>query len=87
MNDSIIFTFNHQNYSRWLTVYHDKLLKLKNSNPDIYEKFKNGYFSLKPTSKPFSGIPIDLTLEQTINADAGMMMQHFFKMFLKTHAW
>ena len=54
----------------WLTVYHDKLLKLKNSHPDIYEKFKNGCFSLKQTSKPFSRIPIDLTLEQTINADA-----------------
>ena len=30
---------------------------------------KNGCFSLKSTSKPFSGIPIDLTLEQTVNAD------------------
>ena len=67
---ALFFTFNHQNYSRWLTVYHDKLLKLKNSHPDIYEKFKNGCFSLKQTSKPFSRIPIDLTLEQTINADA-----------------
>ena len=38
----LFFTFNHQNYSRWLTVYHDKLLKLKNSHPDIYEEFKNG---------------------------------------------
>ena len=24
----IFFTFNHQNYSRWLTVYHGKLLKV-----------------------------------------------------------
>ena len=64
------FTFNHQNYLRWLTVYHDKLLKLKNSHPNIYEEFKNGCFSLKRTSKPFSRIPINLTLEQTVNADA-----------------
>ena len=64
------FTFNHQNYSRWFTVYHNKLLKLKNSHLDIYEEFKNGCFSLKRTSKLFSRIPIDLTLEQTINADA-----------------
>ena len=54
----------------WLTVYHDKLLKLKNSHPNIYEEFKNGCFSLKRTSKPFSMISIDLTLEQTINTDA-----------------
>ena len=67
---ALFFTFNHQNYSRWLTVYHDKLLKLKISHPDIYEEFKNGCSSLKRKSKPFSRIPIDLTLEQTINADA-----------------
>ena len=65
---ALFFTFNHQNYSRWLTVYH-KLLKLKNSHADIYEEFENGCFSLKRTSKPFPGISIHLTLEQTINAD------------------
>ena len=65
---ALFFTFNHQNYSRWLTVYHDKLLKLKNSHCDIYEELKNGCFSLKQTSKPFSRILIDLTLEQTINS-------------------
>ena len=59
----LFFTFNHQNYLRWLIMYHDKLLKLKNSHPNIYEEFKNGCFSLKRTSKPFSRIPIDVTLE------------------------
>ena len=54
----------------WLTVYHDKLLKLKNSHPDVYEEFKSGFFSLKRTSKAFSRIPIDLNLELTVNADA-----------------
>ena len=67
---ALLFTFNHQNYSCWLAVYHDKLLKLKDSHPDIHEEFKNGCFSLKRTSKPFSRISIDLTLEQTINVDA-----------------
>ena len=66
---ALFFTFNHQNYSRWLTVYHGQLLKLKNSHPDIYEEFKNGCFSPKQKLKPFSRILIDLTLEQTINAD------------------
>lgn len=67
---ALFFTFNHQNYSRWLIVYHDKLLRLKDSHPHIYREFKDGCFSLKRTPKPFSRIPIDLTLEQTINADA-----------------
>ena len=42
---ALFFTFNHQNYSRWHTVYHEKLLKLKNSHTKIYEEFKNGCFS------------------------------------------
>ena len=36
----------------------------------VYKELKNGCFSLKRTNKPFSRLPIDLTLEQTINADA-----------------
>ena len=39
---ALFFMFNHQNYSRWLTVYHDKLFKLKNSHTEIYDEFKNG---------------------------------------------
>ena len=76
---ALFFTFNHQNYSRWLTMYHDKLLKLKNSHPNIYEEFKNGCFSPKQTSKPFSRIPIDLTLEQTINSDATCQARKVFQ--------
>ena len=51
-------------------MYHDKLLKLKNSHLNIYAEFKNGCFSLKQTSKPFSRILIDFILEKTINAYA-----------------
>ena len=67
---ALFFTFNHLKYSCSCTVYHDKLLKLKNPHPDIYEEFKNGSFSLKQTSKPFSRVPIDPVLEQTIKSDA-----------------
>uniref|UniRef100_A0ABD2WJL9 Uncharacterized protein n=1 Tax=Trichogramma kaykai TaxID=54128 RepID=A0ABD2WJL9_9HYME len=35
------------------------------------EQFKEGFLGVKRTNKPFSRIPVDLTLEQTINADAG----------------
>ena len=64
------FTFNHPNYARWLVRYHDNLLKLKSTHPQIHEEFLKGCFSLKKTTKSFSRLPIDLTLEQTINADA-----------------
>ena len=36
----------------------------------MYEDFKEGWFGIKHTSKSFSRGPTDLTLEQTINADA-----------------
>ena len=45
-------------------------MRLDKSHPEVYEEFKKGCFSLKRTKKPFSAGPIDLTLEQTINADA-----------------
>jgi hypothetical protein len=67
---NLFFTFNQPNYARWTTRYHDNLLKLKDSHPLIYENFKRGLFGIKRTEKSFSRSPIDLTLEQTINADA-----------------
>ena len=50
--------------------YHDNLLKLKNTHPQIHEEFLKGCFSLKRTTRSFSRLPIDLTLEQTVNTDA-----------------
>ena len=84
---ALFFTFSHQNYSHWLTVNHDKLLKFKNSYPDIYEEFKNGCFSLKRTSKPFSVLLIDLTLEQTINADAACQRSGIISLTNSISAW
>ena len=62
------FAFNHQNYSRWITLYHNNLTSLKDTHPNLYSEFTSGNFSIKRISKP-SKTAIDLTLEQTINAD------------------
>ena len=64
------FTFNHPNYARWLVRYHDNLLKLSETHKDVYDEFKKACFSIKRTKKDFSRLPIDLTLEQTVNTDA-----------------
>ena len=64
------FTFNHPNYARLLVRYHDNLLKLSETHKDVYDEFKKGCFGIKRTKKDFSRLPIDLTLEQTVNADA-----------------
>ena len=64
------FTLNRINYARWLVKYHDNLLKASITHPVVFQDFKNGLFQIKRVNKPFSRSSIDLTLEQTINADA-----------------
>ena len=64
------FALNRINYARWLVRYHNNLLKVSNTHPVIFQDFKNDLFAIKRTTKPFSNSPINLTLEQTINADA-----------------
>ena len=67
---NLFFSFNQPNYARWTVKYHDNLLKLPESHPQVYSEFKRKLFGIQRTTKPFSRTPIDLTLEQTINADA-----------------
>lgn len=67
---SVFFAFNHHNYARWLTRFHDNLLSMDETHPGIREYFERGIISIRRTNKNFSRIPIDLTLEQTINCDA-----------------
>ena len=64
------FCFNQPTYARRLTEYHSKLLKIKGTHPDVEKEFRSGAFGVRRSGKSFSRSPIDLTLEQTINADA-----------------
>lgn len=64
---NIFFTFNQMNYARWLVWYHSALLNIDATHPGLKNDLVIG---VKRTEKPFSRIPLDLTLEQTINADA-----------------
>lgn len=73
IND-LCFTFNlqnYENYARFLVKYVDNLLNVDDTHPGSREEFSRGSFGVKRTNKTFSRQPIDLTLEQTINADAG----------------
>ena len=67
---SLFFALNHQKYARWLVRYHDNLLKLSETHPEVYKDFQEGCFAIKRTQKDFSVLPTDLTFEQTINPDA-----------------
>ena len=64
------FAFNQPNYDRWLAEYHSKLMKIRDTHPEIEKQFRTGTFGVRRSTKSFSRVPIDLTLEQTINADA-----------------
>lgn len=64
---NLFFASNQPNYARWLTKYFDNLIKIGDSHPDLIPVIQAGCFGTKRTL-PRS--PIDLTLEQTINADA-----------------
>lgn len=67
---SLFFTFNHHNYARWLTRNHDNFTNIESTHPGLLEDFRNGAISIRRTKKQFCRSPVDLTLEQTINADA-----------------
>ncbi|GFV03418.1 uncharacterized protein TNCV_596261 [Trichonephila clavipes] len=61
---------NQPNYARWCVKYLYNLNKADETHPGLKTDFINGYLGIKRTEKPFPRIPIDLTLEQTINAEA-----------------
>ena len=64
------FALNQPNYARWLVKFQNNLLVAPDKPPEVYQEFKKGMFGIKRSSKSFSRSPIDLALEQTINADA-----------------
>ncbi|GFW32110.1 uncharacterized protein TNCV_2601361 [Trichonephila clavipes] len=66
----LFFAVNQPNYARWCVKYLDNLNKVDETHPGLKNDFMNGCFEIKRTDKPFSRIPIDLILEQTINAKA-----------------
>lgn len=67
---NLFFALNQPNYARWLFKYHYNLCKVEEIHPGLKEVFEKGSFGIKRTGKSFSRQPVDLTLEQTINADA-----------------
>ena len=70
MMTNLFFAFNQPNYSWWSVRLHNNLLRINETHTCLSAEFRNGRFGIKTMSKNFSRMPIDLTLEQTINADA-----------------
>ena len=70
----LFFATGHINYSRWLTKYQLDLLNVDDTHPGLRAILNSGCFSVRRTDHDFSRIPVNLTLEQTINADAASRM-------------
>jgi hypothetical protein len=66
----LFFDCGKVNYARWMTWYILKLLNIDNTHPGLKMVLQDGNLGIKRTNKPFSGTPIDQTLEQTANKDA-----------------
>ena len=49
-------------------------MNIDETHPGARTILKNGAFSIKRTTKPFIRNPVDLTLEQTVNANAASRM-------------
>lgn len=66
----LFFALNQPNYSRWSLMYLSNLIRLHEENSPLIAEFRRGAFGIRRTKANFARSPVDLTLEQTINADA-----------------
>ena len=66
----LFFITNHSNYARYMVRYHLNLLNMDEMYPGARSVLESCGLSVRRSDKTFCGTPVDLTLEQTINADA-----------------
>ncbi|KAK3701946.1 hypothetical protein RRG08_017837 [Elysia crispata] len=66
----LLFSMDHHNYVRYLTVYFISLLNLSDSHPGAESLLHNNSFSVCRSDVPASRTAVDLTIEQTINRHA-----------------
>lgn len=66
----IFISANHTNYARWMVKYYLNLVNMEVTHPGIREVFENGVLSVRITGKSFARTPVDITLQQTVNAYA-----------------
>ena len=68
---ALFFATGHSNYARYLSKYQLDLMNINETHPGLRSTLLDqGVFSVRRTKNDFSRVPVDLTLEQTVNADA-----------------
>ena len=64
------FAYDKQNYARYLSIYYSQMTQLAETHPDVHDHFQHGGFSVQlGDHNPFGRIPVDQTIEETINKD------------------
>ena len=62
-----MFAYDHVNYSRYMSLYWCEMHQLETARPDVHRHLSVGEFCVQRTENPFSQIPVDQTIEQTVN--------------------
>ena len=61
----MFFSYDHQNYARFLTLYYLQMLNLEVNYPGAQTCFVKNGFSIAGSSYPSTRKPVDQTIEQT----------------------
>ena len=62
------FAYDHTNYTQYLPVYLAHMITLPETHPEAHALLENGDFGVqRTTSHGFSQMPVDQTIEQTLN--------------------
>ena len=72
IREMISWCFAHDkvNYASYLTYYYASMSQLPTEHPDVHAHFMEGGFSVQICSQnPFGRIPVDQTIEETVNKD------------------
>ena len=61
------FSYNHINYSHYLSVYYASMSNLPIENPEVYRAYMQGSFSVQLSSEnPFGRILVDQRIDETV---------------------
>lgn len=64
------FAYDRLNYARYLPFYYEQMIHLEVEHPEVYLYFMAGGFSVQlGPFNPFGRIPVDQTIEETVNRD------------------
>ena len=65
-----MFAYDHTNYARYLPVYWIEMMNLPDTHPEAHGHLTPGEFAVQRSSGSFNQVPVDQTIEQTINRDS-----------------